>query len=83
MPLDWALVSENMPVLAAPRVPIPRRPAGALVARVAALAAGSFVAGAAALALLQRIGAPRARRRPGSVASRAFLVEIHLLGDRR
>ena len=77
-------MSENVPVLAAARPPSPRPPAGALVARVAALAAGSFLAGAAALALLQRIRLPGARRRhPSAVASRAFLVEIHLLGDRR
>ena len=74
-------MSENVPVLAASRSVSPRPTGGALVARVAALAAGSFVAGAAALALLQRVGL--GRRRPSSVASRAFLVEIHLLGDRR
>jgi hypothetical protein len=79
-------VSEIAPVLA-PAQPLVRRPAGGpLAARVAAVAAGSFVAGAAAIAVLQR-GVPlgrRRRRRPGHVvASRSFLVEVHLLGDRR
>ena len=56
--------------------------------QAAAVGAASFVAGAAAVALVHRRKvrkvARRAQRRSGSVvASRSFLVDVHVLGDRK
>ena len=65
-------------------------------ARTAALAAaGGVLAGAATVAAVRAVGAAGARRRSGGrllsrrqarrgnvVASRSFLIDVHLLGDR-
>jgi hypothetical protein len=65
-----------------------RRPAGQLVARqAAAVAATSFAAGIATVALARAHKVRRARRRAQRtiapvVASRSFLVDVHLLGPR-
>jgi hypothetical protein len=64
----------------------PRRPAGQVVVRqAAAVAATSFVAGVATVALARATKVRRARRRARRtmapiVASRSFLVDVHLLG---
>jgi hypothetical protein len=66
----------------------PRRPAGQVVARqAAAVAATSFAAGVATVALARATKVRRARRRARRtmapiVASRSFLVDVHLLGPR-
>jgi hypothetical protein len=58
-------------------------------ARTAALAAvGGVLAGAATVAVVRTVGAaakqgrllPRRRKQPKVVASRSFLVDVHLLG---
>lgn len=65
-----------------------RRSAGALVVKqAAAVAAGSFAAGVAAVAAV-RVGQAvaskrRSRKRLPVVASRSFLIDVHLLADRR
>ncbi|HSS03924.1 MAG TPA: hypothetical protein VLK89_01895 [Solirubrobacterales bacterium] len=73
---------------------LPHDGAGALVlrneARTAALAAaGGVLAGAATVAVVRAVGAvakksqgqlPRRNRQPKVVASRSFLVDVHLLG---
>jgi hypothetical protein len=65
-----------------------RRPAGQVVVRqAAAVAATSFVAGVATVALARAHKGRRARRRARGalgpvVASRSFLVDVHLLGPR-
>jgi hypothetical protein len=82
---------DALPVLAEPRVSPPAtRSAGALVARQAAtVAATSFVAGAVTVAAVKTRRARKlrrqARKRPqlaNVVASRSFLVDVHLLGSR-
>ena len=66
----------------------PRRPAGQVVVRqAAAVAATSFAAGIATVALARAHKGRRARRRSQRamapiVASRSFLVDVHLLGPR-
>lgn len=58
------------------------------VGQAAAVAAGSFVAGALTMAVLKRAGARRAaKRRPRRavdmlpiVGSRSFLVDVHVVG---
>jgi hypothetical protein len=74
---------------------LPHDPPAALVvrneARTAALAAvGGVLAGAATVAAVRAVGAaakkspgrllPRRKRQPKVVASRSFLVDVHLLG---
>jgi hypothetical protein len=65
-----------------------RRPAGQVVARqAAAVAATSFAAGIATVALARAHRVRRARRRARRtmapiVASRSFLVDVHQLGPR-
>jgi hypothetical protein len=65
-----------------------RRPAGQVVVRqAAAVAATSFAAGVATVALARAHKVRRARRRARRtmapiVASRSFLVDVHLLGPR-
>src|SRR3954465_5432897 len=65
-----------------------RRPAGQVVVRqAAAVAATSFAAGVVTVALARATKVRRARRRRGRtmgpiVASRSFLVDVHLLGPR-
>jgi hypothetical protein len=66
----------------------PRRPAGQVVVRqAAAVAATSFAAGVVTVALPRATKVRRARRRARRtmapiVASRSFLVDVHLLGPR-
>lgn len=65
----------------------PVRPAELVPAQAAAVAAGSFVAGAVTMALMKRHSARKAaRRRPKRpvdmlpvVGSRSFLVDVHLI----
>ncbi len=80
---------DAVPVLAEAR-PVERRaPAGPVVAQAAAVAATSFVAGAATFAVLRRrrslgrLGGLRRRQDLGPVvASRTFVVRVDVLGDR-
>src|SRR3954454_22013629 len=80
---------DAVPVLGEPGTTLePRRPAGQVVARqAAAVAATSFAAGVAAVPLPRATMVRRARRRARRtmapiVASRSFLVDVHLLGPR-
>lgn len=82
-------------IVEARRVPATVAPSRSLVpalpvaAQVAAVAATGFVAGAATLAVARRAGKGRkvAPRRsagkggPDVVASRSFLIDVHLLGS--
>jgi predicted phage tail protein len=76
-------------VAAEPRVIEPARPAGQVVTQAAAVAATSFVAGAGIAAVLRgRRGRGMLRRRRRRrdlpvVASRSFLVDVHVLDPRR
>ena len=77
---------DAVPVLA--RAPAPERPGpgGHVVVRqAAAVAATSFAAGMATVAVRRAWKVRRARRRrqlPGVIASRSFLVDVHVLGPR-
>jgi hypothetical protein len=81
---------DALPVLddAASTGPLDRtRPAGQVVARqAAAVAATSFAAGVATVAVVRAHKLRRERRRARAmapiVASRSFLVDVHLLGPR-
>jgi hypothetical protein len=79
---------DAVPVLAEPAVIEPSRPAGQVVVRqAAAVAATSFAAGMATVAIARASKVRRARRRARRaigpvVASRSFLVDVHLLGPR-
>ena len=79
---------DAVPVLSEPRALEPRRPAGQVVVRqAAAVAATSFAAGVATVALARAHKIRRDRRRARRamapiVASRSFLVDVHLLGPR-
>jgi len=78
---------DAVPVLASGGAVEPARPAGQLVARqAAAVAATSFAAGVATVVLARARRVRRARRRSQAVgpviASRSFLVDVHLLGPR-
>jgi hypothetical protein len=80
---------DAVPVLASDGVALAeRRSQGAVVVKqAAAVAAGSFAAGMAAVAAV-RMGKSvasrrRSRRRLPIVASRSFLVDVHLLGEKR
>ena len=69
----------------------PQRPAGALTpaaVQTAAVVGASVVAGAAAVAIVQHRRARRVARRRRRMlapvlASRSFLVDVHVLGDRK
>ena len=79
---------DAVPVLAPDRAVEAARPAGQLVVRqAAAVAATSFVAGVATVVLARARRVRRARRRSQAVgpviASRSFLVDVHLLGPRQ
>jgi hypothetical protein len=88
---DGAEVIDAMPILSENgRHVEPLRPAGMLTpaaVQTAAVVGASVVAGAAAVAIVHRRKARRlARRRRmlGPVlASRSFLVDVHVLGDRK
>jgi hypothetical protein len=81
---------DALPVLdeAPPAGPLERtRPPGQVVARqAAAVAATSFAAGVATVAVVRARKVRKARRRARVaapvVASRSFLVDVHLLGPR-
>jgi hypothetical protein len=80
---------DALPVLAEPAVITPVR-AAPVVTQAAVVAATSFVAGVATIAMvrshpLRRLRSGRRRRRDLGrvVASRTFLVDVHVLGDRR
>jgi xanthine/uracil permease len=80
---------DAVPVLAETGTTLePTRAAGQVVVRqAAAVAATSFAAGVATVALARATKVRRARRRarramPPIVASRSFLVDVHLLGPR-
>jgi hypothetical protein len=76
-------------VASEPRVIEPVKPAGQVVTQAAAVAATTFVAGAGLAAVLRgrraRGGILRRRRRRDLpiVATRSFLVDVHLLDPRR
>jgi multisubunit Na+/H+ antiporter MnhC subunit len=88
---DGAEVLDGVPVLSENGHVESPRPAGTLtpaVVQTAAVVGASVVAGAAAVAIVHRRKARRlARRRRrmlGPVlASRSFLVDVHVLGDRK
>ena len=71
------------------RVVAPARPAGQVAAQAAAVAATSFVAGTAVAAIVRGRRGRRAARRLGRrkdlnvVATRSFLVDVHLIDPRR
>jgi hypothetical protein len=83
--------SADLPVVAAVRALEPARGAASPAVQAVAVAATSFVAGAATIALVRRRAARRAqpaRRRKSRarvveagevVASRSFLIDVHLL----
>jgi hypothetical protein len=79
---------DAVPVLSPGGALEPRRPAGQVVVRqAAAVAATSFAAGVATVAIARAHKVRRARRRARRaigpvVASRSFLVDVHLLGPR-
>ena len=84
---------DAVPVLAedaAPLVPQPSAGAGTVVARqAAAVAATSFAAGVVTVAAVRAGRAVRARRRARRkaaqlpvLATRSFLIDVHLLGSR-
>jgi hypothetical protein len=77
-------------VASEPRVIEPVKPAGQVVTQAAAVAATTFVAGAGLAAVLRgrrsRGGILRRRRRRQELsvlATRSFLVDVHLLDPRR
>ena len=76
-------------VASEPRVIEPAKPAGQVVTQAAAVAATTFVAGAGIAAVLRGrrarggIFRPRRRRDFPVVATRSFLVDVHLLDPRR
>ena len=77
-------------VAAEPRVLEPVRPAGQVAVQAAAVAATTFVAGAGLAALARGRGRRKAARRFGRsrkdlpiLATRTFLVDVHLVDHRR
>jgi hypothetical protein len=88
---DDVEVVDAVPVIAdEPTALAPRPAAGAVVAKqAAAVAATSFAAGVATVAAVRAGRAVRSRRRARKtrqvlpvVATRSFLVDVHLLGPR-
>jgi hypothetical protein len=89
--LEDGEVVNGVPVLAADReVQAPRAP-GALspaAVQTVAVVGASVVAGAAAVAIVHRRKARRVARRRKRIigpvlASRSFLVDVHMLGERK
>ena len=76
-------------VASEPRVIEPARPAGQVVTQAAAVAATTFVAGAGLAAVLRHRPLSRRRRRRKNpyglpvLATRTFLVDVHVLDPRR
>ena len=78
-------VLDGVAVLDEPRVPEPQRAAMSPVLVQAAAAMGvSMVAGATAVALVHRRRTRRSRRKVLApvLASRSFLIDVHVLGER-
>jgi hypothetical protein len=86
-PLPAEETVQGVPVLAEVRAVQPHSPASLPAVQAAAVAATSFVAGAATLALVRRHTARKLARRPPRrpldalpiVGSRSFLVDVHLI----
>jgi hypothetical protein len=80
---------DALPVLAEPATIEPPRPQAPVAVQAAVVAATSFVVGVATVAVvrshpLRRLGRRRRRREVGRVvASRTFLVDVHLLDSRK
>ena len=77
-------------VAAEPRPVTPAKPAGQVVKQAAVVSATTFVAGAGLAALLKGRSNRKAMRRFGRsrrnlpvVATRSFLVDVHMLDPRR
>lgn len=82
-------IVDGVPVLAEVRTVEPAAPSQLPVVQAAAVAATGFVAGAATLALVKRRSARKLARARGSrravdmlpiVASRTFVVDVHVVG---
>jgi hypothetical protein len=83
-------VVDGVAVLDAPRVLAPRArsPLSPMVVQTATAAGVSMLAGATAVALVRHRRASRAaRRRTRSIgpvlATRSFLIDVHMLGERK
>jgi hypothetical protein len=80
---------DALPVLAEPATIESPRPAAPVARQAAVVAATSFAAGVATIAVvrshpLRRLGRRRRRRELGRVvASRTFLVDVHVLDSRK
>jgi hypothetical protein len=82
---------DALPVLVEPPpapAPAPRSGSAVVARQAATVAATGFVAGAVTVAAVKAVGARRARRKATKrgqlvnvVASRSFLVDVHLLGS--
>ncbi len=88
-PYDAEIV-DAVAVLGEPRVierPRARGMLAPMVVQTAAVAGASMVAGATAVALARRGKTKRLQRRSKAtapvLASRSFLIDVHMLGDRR
>lgn len=87
-PAEPTIESATAEVVAAePRIIEVAKPAGQVVTQAAAVAATTFVAGAGIAAVLRgrsrRGGLLPRRRRQSVVATRSFLVDVHMLDPRR
>ena len=87
---DEAPEVDALPVLAEATTIEQRRPAAPVAMQAAVVAATSFAAGVATIAVvrshpLRRLRRSRRRRRELGrvVASRTFLVDVHMLSDRK
>jgi hypothetical protein len=86
---DEAPEVDALPVLAEATVIEPQRAPAPVAIQAAVVAATSFAAGIATVAVvrshpLRRLGRRRRRRAVGRVlASRSFLVDVHVLSDGR
>jgi hypothetical protein len=86
---DDAPEVDALPVLAEPTTIVSQREPAPVAMQAAVVAATSFVAGVATTAVvhshpLRRMRMRRRRRDVGRVlASRSFLVDVHVLGDKR
>jgi hypothetical protein len=86
---DDAPEVDALPVLAEPTTIVSQREPAPVAMQAAVVAATSFVAGVATIAVvrshpLRRMRTRRRRRDVGRVlASRSFLVDVHVLGDKR
>ena len=84
-------VVDGIPVLAEPRVLEPQRSRGPLapmVVQTATAAGVSMLAGATAVAIVRRTRSSRAARKRSRaigpvLATRSFLIDVHLLGERK